>query len=97
MLGLGGYVTGPGGLAAKLAGVPLVIHEQNAVAGTANRSLVPLASRVCEAFPDTFSSAPSAGPPATRCGELFLETRATAWLIVGRACWCWAAAWVPNR
>lgn len=75
VLGLGGYVTGPGGLAAKLAGVPLVIHEQNAVAGTANRSLVPLASRVCEAFPDTFSSSAkrrTTGNPVRE--ELFLET-----------------------
>ncbi len=75
VLGLGGYVTGPGGLAAKLAGVPLIIHEQNAVAGTANRSLVPFAQRVCEAFPDTFK--PSAkrrttGNPVRQ--ELFLET-----------------------
>ena len=56
VLGLGGYVTGPGGLAAKLAGTPLIIHEQNAVAGTANRSLVPFAQRVCEAFPNTFAA-----------------------------------------
>lgn len=98
VLGLGGYVTGPGGLAAKLAGVPLVIHEQNAVAGTANRSLVPLASQVCEAFRIPSRPAPSAAPPATRCGRnCFWKPRATAWLIVGRACWCWAAAWVPNR
>jgi UDP-N-acetylglucosamine--N-acetylmuramyl-(pentapeptide) pyrophosphoryl-undecaprenol N-acetylglucosamine transferase len=54
VLGMGGYVTGPGGLAARLTGAPLIIHEQNAVAGTANRSLAPLASRICEAFPDTF-------------------------------------------
>ena len=54
VLGMGGYVTGPGGLAARLNGAPLVIHEQNAVAGTANRSLAPFAKRVCEAFPNTF-------------------------------------------
>ena len=75
VLGLGGYVTGPGGLAAKLAGVPLVIHEQNAVAGTANRSLVPFASRVCEAFPDTFGASAkrrTTGNPVR--AELFLET-----------------------
>lgn len=75
VLGLGGYVTGPGGLAAKLAGVPLVIHEQNAVAGTANRSLVPFASRVCEAFPDTFpanAKRRTTGNPVRT--ELFLET-----------------------
>src|SRR3989344_7292752 len=58
VLGLGGYVTGPGGLAAKMAGVPLIIHEQNAVAGTANKSLVRFASRVCEAFPNTFPASP---------------------------------------
>ena len=75
VLGLGGYVTGPGGLAAKLAGVPLVIHEQNAVAGTANRSLVPFAQRVCEAFPNTFSASSkrrTTGNPVRH--ELFLET-----------------------
>lgn len=55
VLGMGGYVTGPGGLAAWLCRVPLVIHEQNAVAGTANRSLVRFASRVCQAFPGAFA------------------------------------------
>lgn len=75
VLGLGGYVTGPGGLAAKLAGVPLIIHEQNAVAGTANRSLVPFARRVCEAFPDTFAASDkrrTTGNPVRP--ELFLQT-----------------------
>ena len=56
VLGFGGYVTGPGGLAAKTCGVPVIIHEQNAVAGTANRLLVPMTSRVCEAFPQTFAA-----------------------------------------
>ena len=56
VIGFGGYVTGPGGVAAKLCGVPVVVHEQNARAGTANRLLVPLAGRVCEAFPGTFSA-----------------------------------------
>ena len=75
VVGFGGYVTGPGGLAAKLAGVPLIIHEQNAVAGTANRSLASLASRVCEAFPDTFAASKkrrTTGNPVRV--ELFLET-----------------------
>ena len=75
VLGLGGYVTGPGGLAAKRAGVPLVIHEQNAVAGTANRSLAPFAKRVCEAFPNTFGKTAklrTTGNPVRE--ELFLET-----------------------
>ena len=56
VLGMGGYVTGPGGLAARLSGVPLVIHEQNAVAGTANRALAPLAARICQAFPGAFAA-----------------------------------------
>ena len=54
VLGFGGYVTGPGGLAAKTCGVPVIIHEQNAVAGTANRLLLPMTQRVLEAFPETF-------------------------------------------
>jgi len=75
VLGMGGYVTGPGGLAAKFAGAPLIIHEQNAVAGTANRSLAPFASRVCEAFPNTFGASAkrrTTGNPVRE--ELFLET-----------------------
>lgn len=57
VLGMGGYVTGPGGLAAWLLRKPLLIHEQNAVAGTSNRLLRPLATRVLEAFPGTFPAA----------------------------------------
>lgn len=75
VLGMGGFVTGPGGLAARLAGVPLIIHEQNAVAGTANRALAPLARRICEAFPDTFGASAkrrTTGNPVR--SELFLET-----------------------
>ncbi len=75
VLGMGGYLTGPGGLAARLCGAPLIIHEQNAVAGTANRSLVPFASRVCEAFPNTFAGSAkrrTTGNPVRE--ELFLET-----------------------
>ncbi|WP_263260468.1 undecaprenyldiphospho-muramoylpentapeptide beta-N-acetylglucosaminyltransferase [Pseudomonas sp. RIT-PI-S] len=75
VVGFGGYVTGPGGLAARLSRVPVVVHEQNAVAGTANRLLLPLASRVCEAFPHTFASSAkclTTGNPVR--SELFLET-----------------------
>lgn len=56
VLGLGGYVTGPGGVAARLCGIPLIIHEQNAIAGTANRLLAPLAKQVCEGFAGTFAN-----------------------------------------
>ncbi|MGB1270593.1 MAG: undecaprenyldiphospho-muramoylpentapeptide beta-N-acetylglucosaminyltransferase [Endozoicomonas sp.] len=54
VVGMGGYVTGPGGVAARLLGIPLVVHEQNAVAGFTNRILAKIACRVLEAFPDTF-------------------------------------------
>lgn len=58
VLGMGGYVSGPGGLAAKLLGRRLVLHEQNAVAGLSNRALALLAEDVLEAFPDTFKAGP---------------------------------------
>ena len=54
VLGMGGYGAGPGGLVARVLGVPLVIHEQNAVPGLTNRILARLASRVLEAFPASF-------------------------------------------
>ena len=54
VLGMGGFVSGPGGLAARLLGRRLVIHEQNAVAGLTNRSLARIADRVLEAFPSSF-------------------------------------------
>lgn len=54
VLGMGGFASGPGGLAAWLSGVPIVIHEQNAVAGMTNRLLSRLARRVLEAFQGAF-------------------------------------------
>ena len=54
VVGLGGFVTGPGGVAAWLTRCPLVIHEQNAVAGFTNRCLAHLARQVLEAFPGSF-------------------------------------------
>ena len=54
-LGMGGYAAGPAGIAAWLAGVPLVIHEQNAVAGTANRILRRFARRALCAYPNAFA------------------------------------------
>ena len=59
VLGAGGFVSGPGGVAAWLTRRPLVIHEQNAVAGMTNRMLARLARRVLEAFPASF-------PPSAR-------------------------------
>lgn len=63
VLGFGGFATGPGGVAARLSGVPLIIHEQNAVAGTTNRLLAKIASRVLEAFPSGLPSAQQVGNP----------------------------------
>lgn len=54
VIGMGGFVSGPGGLAAWLLRVPLVLQEQNAVAGTTNRCLAPLAAKVLAGFPHSF-------------------------------------------
>lgn len=54
VLGMGGFATGPGGVAARLLGKPLLVHEQNAVAGLTNRILFPFATLVMEAFPGAF-------------------------------------------
>jgi UDP-N-acetylglucosamine--N-acetylmuramyl-(pentapeptide) pyrophosphoryl-undecaprenol N-acetylglucosamine transferase len=53
-LSFGGYAAGPGGLAAWLRGVPLVVHEQNRIPGLTNRILARMAGRVLQAFPGTF-------------------------------------------
>ena len=56
VLGMGGYTAGPGGIAAWLLRRPLVIHEQNAVAGLTNRLLAGFAREVLAAFPGAFSA-----------------------------------------
>jgi UDP-N-acetylglucosamine--N-acetylmuramyl-(pentapeptide) pyrophosphoryl-undecaprenol N-acetylglucosamine transferase len=56
VLGMGGYAAGPAGLAAWLTRRPLVIHEQNSVAGTTNRWLAPLARRVLCGLPGGFAA-----------------------------------------
>lgn len=56
VLGMGGYASAPGGFAAWLLGKPLVLHEQNAVAGLSNRFLARLASKVLSAFPGAFKA-----------------------------------------
>jgi UDP-N-acetylglucosamine--N-acetylmuramyl-(pentapeptide) pyrophosphoryl-undecaprenol N-acetylglucosamine transferase len=55
VVGLGGFVAGPGGLAAWLCRRPLLIHEQNAIAGYTNRCLAHLAREVLTAFPAAFA------------------------------------------
>lgn len=56
VIGMGGFVCGPAGLACRFRGIPLLLHEQNAVAGLTNRLLAPLATNVLESFPGTFRS-----------------------------------------
>lgn len=71
VLGFGGFASGPGGLAAKLLRIPLVIHEQNSVPGTTNRYLAPWATRVLTAFPCDLPRAEQVGNPVRRAlGQL---------------------------
>ena len=63
VLGLGGYITFPGGMMASLWGKPLVLHEQNSVAGLANKVLAQVADRVFTAFPGVFKTGQWVGNP----------------------------------
>jgi len=63
VLGMGGYVTFPGGMMAVFKGIPLVLHEQNSVAGLANRVLAAVADRVLSGFPDVLKNAEWVGNP----------------------------------
>lgn len=63
LLGMGGYQSFPGGMMAALFGRPLVIHEQNSVAGLANRVLAGVADRILCAFPDALKNATVTGNP----------------------------------
>jgi len=63
VLGMGGYITFPGGMMAALTGVPLVLHEQNSVAGLANRVLAGVADRILTGFPDVFKKGAWIGNP----------------------------------
>lgn len=55
ILGMGGYVSGPAGIAARLMRIPLVIHEQNSIPGVTNQILARLADQVLESFPGSFA------------------------------------------
>lgn len=63
VLGMGGYVSGPGGIAAWMSGIPVVLHEQNAVAGLTNQWLSKIAKKVFQAFPGAFPNAEVVGNP----------------------------------
>ncbi|MDB5781728.1 MAG: UDP-N-acetylglucosamine--N-acetylmuramyl-(pentapeptide) pyrophosphoryl-undecaprenol [Caballeronia mineralivorans] len=63
VLGMGGYITFPAGLMSKLSGTPLVLHEQNSIAGLANKVLAHVAKRVLVAFPNALPNAEWTGNP----------------------------------
>lgn len=63
VLGMGGYVAFPGGLMAKLAAIPVVVHEQNAIGGTANRYLSKIAAQSLVGFPGALPGAVMVGNP----------------------------------
>jgi UDP-N-acetylglucosamine--N-acetylmuramyl-(pentapeptide) pyrophosphoryl-undecaprenol N-acetylglucosamine transferase len=63
VLGMGGYITFPAGLMSKLSGTPLVLHEQNSIAGLANKVLAHIAKRVLVAFPNALPNAEWTGNP----------------------------------
>jgi UDP-N-acetylglucosamine--N-acetylmuramyl-(pentapeptide) pyrophosphoryl-undecaprenol N-acetylglucosamine transferase len=70
VVGLGGYITFPAGMMSVLMGKPLVLHEQNSIAGMANRVLAGVAERVFTAFPDVIKNAQWVGNPLR---EAFLK------------------------
>jgi UDP-N-acetylglucosamine--N-acetylmuramyl-(pentapeptide) pyrophosphoryl-undecaprenol N-acetylglucosamine transferase len=63
VLGMGGFASGPGGLMAWLIRKPLLVHEQNAIAGLTNKILARFASVVLQAFPGVFKNAETTGNP----------------------------------
>lgn len=81
VLGLGGYITFPGGMMASLCGKAVVLHEQNSVAGLANKLLAKVADRVFTAFPGVFKTGQWVGNPLRRA---FTEQAAPAERFAGR-------------
>lgn len=82
VIGLGGYITFPGGMMSVLLGKPLVLHEQNSVAGMANKVLAGVADRVYTAFPGAMPKARWVGNPLR---EAFLQQPAPAQRFAGRS------------
>ena len=82
VLGLGGYITFPGGMMGVLLGKPLVLHEQNSVAGMANKVLAGVADRVFTAFPGVLKKAQWVGNPLRAA---FLHQADPAVRFAGRA------------
>lgn len=84
VLGMGGYVTLPGGMMASLLGRPLVIHEQNAVAGTATRILAGLADRILTSFAGAFPPKRGAVLTGNPIRAAFARTETPAARFAGR-------------
>ena len=82
VIGLGGYITFPGGMMGVLLGKPLVLHEQNSRAGMANKVLAGVADRVFTAFPNVLPKAAWVGNPLR---EAFLAQPAPAERFAGRS------------
>jgi UDP-N-acetylglucosamine--N-acetylmuramyl-(pentapeptide) pyrophosphoryl-undecaprenol N-acetylglucosamine transferase len=76
VLGMGGYITFPGGLVSYLMGRPLVLHEANSVAGSANRVLARFATRVLTGFPQTLKHAQWVGNPIRESFEVLGDCKA---------------------
>ncbi len=82
VVGLGGYISFPGGMMAVLAGKPLVLHEQNSVAGMANKVLASVSHRIFTAFPNVFPKGRWVGNPLRRA---FTEQPAPEQRFAGRS------------
>ena len=76
VLGMGGYITFPGGLVSYLMGRPLVLHEANSVAGSANRVLARFADRVLTGFPHTLEHGQWVGNPIRGSFEVLGDCKA---------------------
>jgi UDP-N-acetylglucosamine--N-acetylmuramyl-(pentapeptide) pyrophosphoryl-undecaprenol N-acetylglucosamine transferase len=63
VVSFGGFAAGPGGIAARIAGIPLLVHEQNRAAGMTNKALAMVARRVLVGFPQTFAKETLVGNP----------------------------------
>ena len=82
LVGLGGYISFPGGMMGVLCGKPLVLHEQNSVAGLANKVLAQIADRVLSAFPGVLPKTQWVGNPMR---TVFVEQSPPAQRFVGRS------------
>ena len=94
VVGMGGFVTGPGGLIARMLAKPLVIHEQNAIPGMTNRWLAKIASRVLEAFPGSFTGSRSAVVTGNPVRPEIAAIPAPAKRLAGRKVPCDFLSWV---